>query len=547
VNIIVGNAWPYTNGSLHIGRIAALLPGDVLARYHRLMGDKVVFISGSDCHGTPVTMKAAEEGLSPQETVSKYHEELKECFKKFDFSYDYFSKTHSKYHMEKVKEIILELYNKGYIYEKEVNQIICSGTEEILLDNYIDEKCSHCEKSMQGLCKKCGQIYEIGDEICEKCEFCTGNLEIKRTKQLFFALSKLENDVKRLFIRESNWRKNAVEITKRYLDEGLKDRVLTRDFNWGIDVPFDGYTHKKIYVWIEAVMGYLSASMEYLEKINEDYRTYWEGEESKIYLVHEKENIPFHTVILPGILAGIGIKNPNIQIISSEKLRLEGKQFSIAKNWVVWAEYLVNNYNVDSIRYYLIMNGPEENYGDFKWKEFINENNNTLVNIVGNFVNRVLLFIVNNFHGHIPKCKINKETENKILQLYFRVGDKIEEGKFKDGLSIIINEIKIQNDLFNINKPWVTINENKKKCEEDIYVSLQYIVNFANLIEPYMPETAKKIRKYLKIDKSIWSYIEKKDGKIEKVELLFENINKDNILKEVNKLRKNKKNPRTSV
>ncbi len=525
MNVLIGNAWPYTNGPLHVGRIASLLPGDILARYHRLMGDNVVFISGSDCHGTPVTRRALEEGLPPFEVVNKYHNKLKNTFEKFNFSYDYFAKTHSDYHMNIVSKIILDLLNKGYIYEKEINQVICSGSMEIILDNYIDERCRHCEKSMEGTCNKCGNLYEAHENICEKCKHCTGSLQIVKTNQLFFALSKFENDVKRLLIRQKDWRNNAINITKRYLDEGLKDKILTRNSTFGIDVPLNGYDDKKIYVWIEAVMGYLTASMEYLSLKGEDYLDYFQGDESKIYLVHEKENVPFHTVVLPGILAGIGIKNPNIQIISSEKLRLEGKQFSIAKGHVIWGDYIANNYCIDSIRYYLTVNGAEESSTDFKWRDFINENNNILVKIVGNYINRVFSCIVNNYQGKISKFKVNNELKNKILNIYFIVGDKIEEGKFKEALQIIITSIKVQNSKFNTGK-------------EELYESVQFIANLSNLLDPFMPDMAEKLRNSLGIKRALWRFIEVEDIRVKNIGLLFHVIEKDKIYYEINNLKK---------
>ena len=346
MNIIIGNAWPYANGELHLGRIAVLLPGDVLARYHRLMGDDVVFVSGSDSHGTPVTIKAKEDGITPEEASIKYHEKFKDCFEKLGFSFDIFTKTHTEYHSNKVKEFILELYNKGYIYEKNVEQTYCEHCKQYLLDRYIEGICPSCGGHAVGdQCDECSEIFESEDLLNKKCLFCKSEPVIKETKHLFFALSKLEKDVRRIYIRQSGWRENAQKITKRYLDEGLRDRAVTRDFDWGVDVPLDGYEDKKIYVWIEAVMGYLTASIKCIEERGEDYNEYWNGEDSRIYFVHGKDNIPFHTVIFPAILSGTGFKNPNIREVSSEYLKLEGKNFSAAKNWAVWADYIADNYN----------------------------------------------------------------------------------------------------------------------------------------------------------------------------------------------------------
>lgn len=541
MNVIIGNAWPYANGELHLGRIAVLLPGDVLARYHRLMGDDVVFVSGSDSHGTPVTIKAKEDNITPEEASIKYHEIFKECFERLGFSFDIFTKTHTEYHSSKVKEFILELYEKGYIYEKNVEQTYCEHCKQYLLDRYIEGTCPECGSHAIGdQCDECSEIFESEDLLDKKCLFCKSKPVIKETKHLFFALSKLENDVKRVYIRQNGGRENAKKITKRYLDEGLRDRAVTRDFEWGVDVPLEGYEDKKIYVWIEAVMGYLTASMKCLEERGEDYNEYWNGEDSRIYLVHGKDNIPFHTVIFPAILSGIGVKNPNIREISSEYLKLEGKNFSAAKNWAVWGDYILDNYNVDLVRYYLILNGPEIKDSDFTWKEFIGVNNSDLVGLFGNLVNRVLTFANKNFEGCIPKGNLDNEFRNKIFNLYCEVGDKIEEGRFKSALESVFSMVKMANKFFDDEKPWISIKKDKEKCAQSIYICIQFIANLSNLIEPFMPFTSKKIRGFLELKNPVWMPIEVKDGKINNIEILFEKIDKEKINEEIERLKQKK-------
>ena len=247
-------------------------------------------------------------------------------------------------------------------------------------------------------------------------------------------------------------------------------------------------------------MGYLTASIKCLEDRGEDYREYWDGEDSIIYFVHGKDNIPFHTVILPAILVGLGIKNPSIREISSEYLTLEGKKFSTAKNWAIWVDHIIDNYGADEVRYYLMLNGPENKDSDFTWRDFISTINNDLVGLYGNFVNRTLSFINKNFQGEIPEGEISKELKDEIFNLYFNVGDKIEEGKFKDGLQYIIKMIKKSNKYFDEEKPWVTFDSNKKKCSETLYICVQIIANLANLLEPFMPYSSEKIRGFLNIE-----------------------------------------------
>lgn len=479
MNIIIGNAWPYANGPLHLGRIAVWLPGDILARYHRMMGDNVVFVSGTDCHGTPVTARAEEEGITPLQAVDKYHKEFEKCFKSLGFSFDIFEKTHSEYHQEKVKEFILGLYEKGYIYEDTVDG----------------------------------------------------------SKHLFFALSKFEDDVKYIFDNEDGWRENAKKILKRYLDEGLRDRAVTRDFNWGVDVPLDGYEDKKIYVWIEAVMGYLTASIKCLEERNENWVDYWSGEDSRVYFVHGKDNIPFHTVIFPAILCGIGIKDSNLRVISSDHLKLEGKPFSAVKNWALWADYITKNYNVDSFRYYLMLNSPEDKDTDFSWRDYINVNNIDLVNNLSNYVNRIISFSRKNYGPRIPTDTIDESLKNEILDLYFDIGDNIEEGNFNKALNNIINFCKKVNKDFQENMLWEVLDKKPRYCKNIIYNNLQIVANLANLLEPFIPFTCEKIRYALNINEPIWSFIEKKEGILKDIDLGLNKIDKRRAIEEVLRLK----------
>lgn len=457
MNIVVGNAWPYANGKLHLGRIAVLLPGDIIARYHRMMGDNVVFVSGSDAHGRPVKLKALELGITPEDTLKKYNREFIECFNKLNFSFDLFTNTDTEYHKENVKKYIEELYKKGYIYEET-------------------------------------------DESGEK--------------NLIFSLSEVENDVKRIFIRQDDWRKNAEVITRRYLDEGLRDRAVTKEIDWGVDVPFEGFSNKKIFVWIEALMGYLTATSKCIENnFDNELSNYFNDEDSKIYLVHGKDNIPFHTIIFPGILVALGFKNPNITIVSSEHLKLEGKDFSTNKNWAIWVDEVLKKYNVDSLRYYLINNGPEENITDFKWRDFINSNNNDLVSELNSLYKKVVK--INDF-SHVD----NTEKE-KILDLYFTIGEKIEQCKFKSAIRQIFAYIK---------------EENKKKNSK-----IETIINLANLLIPFLPQTSNKIKETFKIQGGEWNFISiNKPVNKTVYKPLFELIDRKNIIDEIKNLKENK-------
>lgn len=465
MNIVVGNAWPYTNSKLHLGRIAVLLPGDVIARYHRMMGDEVIFISGSDAHGKSVLDKAIEEGLTAKETVDKYHNEFIECFNALDFSFDLFTSTETDYHKSKVREFIKSLYDKGYIYEK--------------------------------------LAFERETN--------------RESKHLFFKLSHFENDVKRIFIKELGWRKNAEDITKRYLEEGLRDRSVTKEIDWGVKIPIEGFEDKRIFVWIEALMGYLTATMSILENSEESLKDYWDSEDSKIYLVHGKDNIPFHTILFPGILSALGIKNPNINVVSSAHLKLEGKPFSGVKNWAIWVDYITKKYNVDSIRYYLLVNGPEDGDTDFRWRNFISLNNFDLVSEL----NKLFEDTVRAVNIDSYKKNISKQEKDRILDLYFSIGEKIEEGDFRKALKEIFIYIKERN------------RKNVKSIDE--------IINIANLLEPFMPRTAQKIKSTFNIEESVWKFINSKEIKeIIKAKPLFVIIDRNEANKEFARLKEKK-------
>lgn len=538
MNIVIGNAWPYANGPLHLGRIAVWLPGDVLARYHRMMGDEVVFLSGTDCHGTPVTMKAKEENITPIEAVNKYHNEFIKTFKSLGFSFDIFSKTHSDYHERKVKEFILELYNKGYIYEKLVEQTFCAKCQEYLSDRYILGKCPNCGEEATGDgCESCEGEFDAPELIDIKCKNCNSTPELKKTNHLFFTLSKFEEDVKWIYENQEGWRENSKKILKRYLDEGLRDRAVTRDFSWGVEVPLEGYEDKRIFVWIEAVMGYLTASMKCLEGRGQDYKEYWNGEDSRVYFIHGKDNIPFHAVIFPAILAGLDIKEPNLRIISGEHLRLEGKPFSAVKNWALWAEYVCKRYSVDSFRYYLSLNSPEDRDTDFTWRDYINVHNNDLVNELDSFVNKVIVFSRKNYANRIPNGKIQEELKEEILNVYFDLEEKIENGKFKDALNEIITLCKKGNKLFDDSKVWDLLSKNPTKCKDRVYNCLQIIINLSNLLNPFMPDTCEKIRNSFGVKEPIWSFIEKKEGLLKECPVLFSKIDRKKASEEVGRLK----------
>lgn len=538
--IFIGGAWPYANGSLHLGHAAALLPGDVLARYFRQKGNEVLYVSGSDCHGTPIAIRAKLEGTSPEEVALKYHEEFCDCFKKLGFSYDIYSCTEDEKHYSIVQKVIKKLYDKGKIYEKKVNQVYCESCRQFLPDRFVEGTCPHCGSTARGdQCDNCNELLEPAELLNKKCKICGKTPVIRETSHLYFKLCSFQKELEAYVNCSYGWRENAIGLTNRYLKEGLKDRAVTRDLLWGIDVPIEGFYDKKVYVWIDAVIGYLSASIKWAEENHKDYKEFW-SKDACSYFVHGKDNIPFHTLILPAILKGIGNLNLPARIVSSEYLTLEGKKLSTSKNYAVWLPYILEKYNPDSIRYFLIAGGPEKRDADFSWREFVNSHNGELLGAFGNFVNRTLAFIEKSFDSVIPRGKVDSEVENIIKETYKQVGEKIEACHFKDAIETAFLLVRFGNKYFDEKKPWSLIKEDKDAALSILYNCTIIIANLSNILNPFLPFSCENIRHMIKLDSIAWEYFSiKKEIKINKVFTLFQRIDKKVIDEELENLNKN--------
>lgn len=544
-NILIGGAWPYANGSLHIGHIAGLLPGDVLARYHRAVGDNVYFVSGSDCHGTPVAIRAKKECKTPQEISDLYHQEFTECFEKLGFSYDVYTKTSSDEHKNFVKEFHKKLYESKYVYEKESPQAYCEECACFLADRFVVGKCPQCGEDTRGdQCDACGAVLEPENLISPKCAVCGKLIGFRDSKHLYITVSKMEDKLRQLTDTHPEWRKNAIAFTNRYIDEGLKDRALTRDLDWGISVPREGYENKTIYIWAENVLGYLSASQiaaSTKDRMHENrtatdsstsFQTLW-GEDATHYYVHGKDNIPFHTIILPALLIahGGGWHLPD-RIISSEYLTLEGQKISTSKNYAIWVKDLLTRYEPDSIRYFFLAKGPEKKDADFSWREFIYSHNGELLGGYGNFVNRSLTFIWKYWDGIIPTGSTDPQTDKKIDALFVTVGALIEKGRFKDSLNEIFEFVRESNKFFDTQQPWITRTANESFCKNTLYQCVQIIANLAVLLYPFLPFSSGKVCSWLNIDYS-WEKKSVPVGyQLPKIEVLFRRIDKSVIEEE---------------
>ncbi len=520
MNIIIGISWPFANGELHIGHAASSLPGDVIARYHRLKGNKVILVSGTDCHGTPTEVKALQENKNPKEIVDACHVSFAKDFKDFGISFDLYNRTDDPDHKEFVQQQFLKYYNNGYLEEKEEEQLYCDHCKLFLADRYIIGICPKCGSEIKGdECEKCGSLLTIDEVKGTKCAICGNVATYKKNKNLYFKLSNFQEDIKKLLdSKRTSWRENAVNFTDRYLKEGIPDRCATRTLNYGIDIPIEGFKDKKIYGWFENVWGYVTASKKFAEKNNLNWEDFWKNKDSKIYLVHAKDNIPFHTVIFPSLLLAT---NDNYRlpdkIISDEYITIEGEKLSKSKGNYITLRYLLDHYSVDAIRYYFSINDPETRDFNFTYEGFINSINGELLGKWGNFVNRTLQFINKSFAGKLKHLKVDETIEEKLKALYSSVGIDIDHGNTKDGLSKIFEFINYSNKYFDENEPWKLAKEDLARCEEILYNCCNIIYNINNLLKPYLFETTKKVEEYLNSNISSWNY-----RRLEKVDLLKE-------------------------
>lgn len=499
--ILIAGAWPYANGSLHIGHIAALLPGDILARYYRAKGNPTFYVSGSDCYGTPIMIRAKQENKTPAQISDFYHDEFNQTFEKLGFSYDLYTKTGDLQHADFVRAFHKKLYEGDYIHEKTVKQGYCTKCKKILVDRLVVGQCPVCGEETRGdQCDHCNALFEAESLMKPRCVECQSPLELRESTQLYIAISKLETQLTAFLAQHPKWRKNAIAFTKRYIDAGLQDRAITRDIDWGIDVPKEGYEDKKIYIWAENVLGYLSASARLCDERNIPFAELW-GENARHYYVHGKDNIPFHTIILPSLLIGQGekLRLPD-DIVSTEHLTLEGRKISTSQNWAIWAKDIADQYNPDSLRYFLIANSPEKRDADFSLREFVERNNTELVGAYGNLVNRTLAFIAKYLESTIPIGIQDDEIKGKINAAFQSVGEKIEEGNFKNALGDIFELVRFGNKYYDTNTPWKTRISDPNACGNTLFNCVQIIVNLSVLLAPFLPFSSERIFGWLGID-----------------------------------------------
>lgn len=512
MKIFIGLAWPYANGPLHLGHIAGVyLPADIFARYHRIKGNEVLMVSGSDQHGTPVTIKADQEGKSPEDIALYYHEMFIRCFKELGISFDIYTRTGTENHKAVVHDMFLRLLEKGFIYKDLMISPYCEGCRRFLPDRYVRGRCPYCgfDDARGDQCDSCGKPLDPEILLDLRCRICGGVPALRETEHFFLDLPRFQEPLLSWVEAQGHWRPNVRNFTLNLLRQGLKSRAITRDIDWGVPIPVKGFESKRIYVWFEAVIGYLSASKEWAISIGDPdkWKEWWMDEDARSYYFIGKDNIPFHTIIWPAMLMGYGGLNLPYDVPANEFLTLEGRQFSTSRNWAVWVPDYLEEYEPDPLRYVLSSILPETRDSDFSWKDFLRRNNLELVGNYGNLVHRVLSFAFRVFEGRIPTPSSfdpeDLELLNACEEAFEKVGALIEGCRFKEALSKAMELVHIGNRYVDRMAPWDLAKKEMKRCSTVIYTLLCLIDSLKILLYIFMPFSSQKIHHFLGYDGSV--------------------------------------------
>ena len=548
-------ALPYTNGPLHIGHLAGVyVPADIYARYQRKTGNDVAFICGSDEHGVAIKIKAKQEIKSPKEIIDRYDKIIRDSFEKFNISFDNYSRTSYKIHHDTAQEIFKDLNNKNIFIEKESEQLYDDEAKEFLADRFIVGTCPICqnEEAYGDQCESCGSSLNSLDLKNPRSKLSGSKPILKMTKHWYLPLNNYEKFITEWIIEghKNDWKPNVYGQVKSWIDNGLQPRAVTRDLDWGIPVPVEKNDNKVLYVWFDAPIGYISSTKEWAKKNNKDWEPYWKDEETELIHFIGKDNIVFHCIIFPAILKASENYILPKNVPANEFLNLEGKKISTSKNWAVWLHEYLEEFpeQQDVLRYVLTANSPELKDNDFTWKDFQSRNNNELVAIYGNFINRVVVLINKYYNGAIPKSENLLDDDIKVLAeintIPLKIKSSIEKFRFREGLKELMNIARIGNKYLADQEPWKLFKTSPQRVATILNTSIQITGILAYLSEPFLPNTSKKLQKLLKIEILDWKGIENQlifnEGHvINKQELLFSKIEDSEIKKQVDKLQKN--------
>ena len=508
--IFIGVAWPYANGSLHLGHLAGCyLAADIFARYHRMRGNEVLMVSGSDTHGTPITIRADQEGITPAEVVERYHAEFLNTWERLGVTFDLFTHTNTENHERVVHDIFKSLLEQGYIYTDNMLLAYCSGCQRFLPDRYVEGICPHCsyDRARGDQCDQCGRTLDPQELIEAQCILCGGRPEFRESEHFFLKLSAFQEPLLDWIREQPHWRANVANQTRSFLEGGLKDRAITRDLTWGIPIPVEGYGGKRIYVWFEAVIGYLSAAVEWAANTGqaERWQDFWKDPATRSYYFIGKDNIPFHSIIWPAMLMGYGNGlNLPYDVPANEFLSLESRKFSTSQNWAVWIPDYLERYDPDPLRYLLSINMPETGDADFSWAEFVRRNNEELVATYGNLVNRVLSFTYRNFDGLVPEPGDLDETDRQILaaarSALDAVGDSLHHTRFKAALGQAFALAQETNRYLDAKAPWRSIKTQRQEAATSLCVAIKVINCLKVILAPFLPFSSQKVHGYLGFD-----------------------------------------------
>lgn len=508
--VCINIAWPYANGVIHLGHVAgSLLPPDIFSRYNRLMGNEVLMVGGSDQHGTPITVTAEKEKTTPQAVAERYHEINKKAIEDMEIEYSLFNKTYCKTHYDVVQNLFLDLLGKGYLYIKQTDQYYCGDCGRFLPDRYVEGVCPNCgaKDVRSDQCDNCGTTFEPGELLEPHCIQCGREPEVRQTEHYFLKLSAFREKLLDFISDKDYWRSNVKTFTQNWLNEGLTDRAITRDMTWGVPVPVEGWEGKVIYVWFDAVIGYLSASIEYSNIIGKpDYwKEYWQDPEVKHYYFIGKDNIPFHSIIWPAILMGEGGLNLPYDIPANEYLMFGGGKLSKSRGGAIDVPSVLMKYDADVVRYYLSINMPDTHDSEFSWEDFKIKVNNELVSDLGNYYHRCLSFTQKNF-GTLPEAASDDESSEvmeKIGSVFKEYSTYLSGCDFKKALKSVMDLAHFANRFFDISKPWALVKSDKEACGRVMNTNLRIVKALAVMAWPYMPRSSEKIWEYLGIDGTI--------------------------------------------
>jgi len=547
-------ALPYTNGPVHVGHLAGVyVPADIYARYLRNTGNDVIYICGSDEHGVPITLKAKKEGITPQDVVDKYNAIIKKSFEDFGISFDNYSRTSATIHHETASEFFKKLYKEDKFIEEATEQLYDEEANQFLADRFVIGTCPKCgnEESYGDQCENCGTSHNATDLINPK-SVITGNVPTtKITKHWYLPLDKYEQWLREWIVEghKNDWKTNVLGQVKSWLDDGLKPRAVTRDLDWGIPVPVEGGEGKVLYVWFDAPIGYISSTKEWAAREGKDWEPYWKDENTKLVHFIGKDNIVFHCIIFPAMLKAEGSYILPENVPANEFLNLEGDKISTSKNWAVWLHEYLEDFpgKQDVLRYTLTANAPETKDNDFTWKDFQARNNNELVAIFGNFINRVVVLTNKYYEGIIPEpnefTNVDKETLEKLKEYPSIIANSIERYRFREASQELMNLARLGNKYLADEEPWKQVKTDPERVKTIMYVALQIATGLSVLAEPLLPFSAQKLSEILNLSNELrWNDVEQKTILIEanhtigKAELLFAKIEDKEIQMQLDKL-----------